>query len=385
MRESAHTILPLLRQAKLLTRQYDCVVANPPYMGSKYMGPVLKEFIAVNYHGFHADLFSTFILANTRLASARGRLGIMSPFTWMFIASHESLREHLLHATSLTTLVQLEYSGFTEATVPICAFTLLNGHIERSIGSFIRLSSFKGPDQQGPRTLEAIHNRACGWYYQCSPDEFRKIPGSPFAYWASDAVRSVFERARPFREFGEPRMGMATGNNDKYLRLWFEVNHHRIGFGCRDRNEARETRKKWFPYNKGGDYRLWYGNNEYVVNWENDGVELQTTKHSSGRIWAHNFNLDYIFKPSITWTATSSSYFGVRLGDEGSLFDCKGSSAFIQSEDLLLMLGLLTSNVTAALMKMLNPTIEFQSGNVATIPVLRNELVQRRQEIESVV
>jgi type II restriction/modification system DNA methylase subunit YeeA len=382
---SAQVLIPLLTQTRLLSRQYDAVVANPPYMGSKYMAPLLKEFIATCYRGFHADLYAAFIRGNTRLAKANGRLGFMSPFTWMFITSHECLREHLLDFASVSTLIQLEYSGFTEATVPICTFTVMNSHIRQYAGSFIRLSEFRGAEQQGPRTVEAIKNHACGWYYECSADEFRKIPGSPFAYWATASVRRVFERATPFREFGEPRMGMATGNNDKHLRLWHEVSYSRIGFACRDRTEAQKTEKKWFPYNKGGDFRLWFGNNEYVVNWENDGLELQTTKHPSGRIWAHNFNLDYIFKPCITWTATSSSYFGVRLGREGFLFDCKGSSAFVHSEDLLLMLGLLASSVNAGLMKILNPTIEFQSGNVATIPVLKKELENRRQEIEAVV
>ncbi len=384
-RTAAEKVLPFVRQAEMLARKYDCVIANPPYMNSKYVNPKLKQYLKENYRKYDKDLFASFVIRNLELSKLMGQLGFMSPFVWMFISSYEELRLKLIDDSTLTTLIQLEYSGFDGATVPICTFTVYKNHISQYVSSYIRLSEFRGAQNQAPKTLEAIRNPECDWFHTAKPDDFKEIPGSPIGYWASNKLRALFLKGNPFRYYGEPRMGMATGNNDLYLRFWSEVNYEKIGFGIANRQEAKISKKKWFPYNKGGEFRLWYGNNEYVVNWENDGYELQTTKHSSGRIWAHNFNLNYIFQPSITWTATSSSYFGVRFCDTGFLFDCKGSSAFVDKDNIYLMLGLLSSKVAVAFLKILNPTIEFQSGDIGVIPVLSSKLEAEKDAIETEV
>lgn len=383
---AAQDLLPLVAQAQMLGTQFDAVVANPPYMGGKYLTPVLKDYLKVHYKGFEKDLFSAFMIRDLALTKESGQLGFMSPFVWMFISSYEELRQHFIDDATLTSLVQLEYSGFDGATVPICTFTLSKMHTSEFTGSYIRLSDFRGSDKQGPKTLEAIQNPNCGWFFTTKPDDFKKIPGSPIAYWATHGVRDAFKSGKQLSSVAEPRLGMATGNNDIYLRLWFEVDIQKCGFRMPNRESAIISKLKWFPYNKGGSFRRWFGNSEFLVNWENDGVELQTTLHPSGkRIWAHNFNLDYIFRPGITWTATSSSYFAVRMSDAGYLFDVKGSTAFPQDGLEHLVLGYLASSLTQHFMRFLNPTIEFQPGNIASLPFLSKALLERKSLIESAV
>ncbi|MEK6199125.1 MAG: BREX-1 system adenine-specific DNA-methyltransferase PglX [Psychrobacter sp.] len=385
-RPAAKQLIDIVHQALILSIRYDAVIANPPYMGGKYQTVEVKKYLKDNFNGYEKDLFSAYIIRNLQLAKDSGQLGFMTPFVWMFLSSYEQLRNKLIDEDTIATLIQLEYSGFDGATVPICTFTLTKGHMPDYTGSYIRLSDFRGAANQGPKTLEAIANPDCGWLYEAKPDNFKKIPGSPIAYWASKNDRDAFIDGSSLDEIAPPRLGMATGNNDIYLRLWHEVSLSKCGFELESREDALQSRKKWFPYNKGGEYRRWYGNCDYLVDWENDGQRLQTTIHPSGtRLWAHNFNLDYIFKPSITWTATSSSYFAVRKSDSGFLFDVKGSSCFPYEGKENLVLGFLCSSATQHFMKILNPTIEFQPGNIASLCLPENKFDKTAQNVEQVV
>lgn len=367
--ETHKKVLQALRQADYLSPKYHVVIANPPYMGGKSMSGRLAAWLKDNYADVKSDLFSAFMVRNTELALPKGQLGFMSPFVWMFISSYEKLRSFLINQKTITSLVQLEYSGFDGATVPICTFTVENALHKNFKGGYVRLSDFRGSENQAPKTLEAIKNHSCGWFYRASATDFSKIPGSPIAYWISDQIRNIFTQCKSLGEVGMPRLGMATGNNDVYVRNWPEVSIEKTGLGSKSRLLAQESRKKWFPYNKGGPFRRWYGNNENLVNWENDGEALQNTLHPSGdRIWAHNFNLEFIFKPCLTFTTTSSSYFGIRYSSEGFLFDNKGSSYFTEEKNLLPVLGLLASKPATQILKAINPTIEFQPGNISVLP-----------------
>ena len=234
---------------------------------------------------------------------------------------------------------------------------------------------------QNERNDIALKRNGTDRFYRASAADFEKIPGSPIAYWVSEKVFRVFEQGKLLRYEAEPRLGMATGNNDDYLRLWYEVCYQDIGIG-HSRQTAKDSKKKWFPYNKGGDFRRWYGNNDYTVNWYNDGYELQNRLHPSGkRVWAHNFNLDYIFKSSVTWTFVSSSNFGVRYSSIGFLFDVGGSSAFPSEENIMYILGFLASKVAYNLLKALNPTLNFQSGNIGDLPFLGGKIPRFTESI----
>ena len=245
--QSAQELLPLVQQAILLAKQYDAVIANPPYMGNKYLNPNLKNYLKKNYQGYEKDLFSAFMIRDLQLTKESGQLGFMSPFVWMFISSYENLRAHFIDHATITSLIQLEYSGFDGATVPICTFTLSKSHISSFTGSYIRLSNFKGSENQAPKTLEAIRNPDCGWCYTAKPDDFKKIPGSPIAYWVSERVRDVFENSPPLVKIADTRLGMATADNNKFLRLWHEVNMNKTSMGEKNREAAQESQKKWFP------------------------------------------------------------------------------------------------------------------------------------------
>jgi hypothetical protein len=381
---AANDLLPLVQQAQILAMQFDAVVANPPYMGSKYLAPALKTFLKDNYNGFEKDLFSAFMVRDLALTNASGQLGFMSPFVWMFLSSYEELRRHFIDSATLTSLVQLEYSGFDGATVPICTFTLAKAHFPDSIGTYIRLSDFRGADQQGPRTLEAIQNRSCGWFYTAKPDNFKKVPGSPIAYWISDKSRSAFSDFGKVSDHSETRIGLITGENQKYIRFWHEVSIINIGFGF-NRDGAKQSGRRWFPQSKGGDFRRWYGNNETVVDWKDDGNELQTRLHSSGeRVLAHNFNLDKIFEPAITWTKISSGDFSVRLQPLGFLFNDASANAFVEQDDArLAILGFLGTKLPGEFLKALNPTLNFLPGNISSLPVPAN-LLQSKELVGTV-
>lgn len=368
--QAAHDLLPLVWQGLLLGRQYDAVIANPPYMGGKYLTPLLKAYLKDHFKGYEKDLFSAFMIRDLAFAKPSGQLGFMSPFVWMFISSYEQLRTHFIDQATLTSLVQLEYSGFDGATVPICTFTLGKQHVAQFVGSYVRLSDFKGADQQGPKTLEAIQNKSCGWFFTAKPDDFKKIPGSPVAYWISDSVRNLFIKFPLICDVADVKQGLATADNNRFLRLWHEVSVDGIGFSKKNKSEALSSNQRWFPYNKGGDYRRWYGNQDYVVNWENDGSEIRKFgAEEGGRVRSRAQNTDYYFKPSVSWSFISSSYFGVRYYPAGFIFDVAGSSAFPKNEEQHFEItAFLCSNLAPLIMTAMNPTLNFQVGNVEQLP-----------------
>ena len=364
----------LVRQAEMLAAQYDAVVANPPYMGSKFHTPVLKKFLKDHYKGYEKDMFSAFIDRDLAFSKPHGRLGFMSPFVWMFISSHEHMRTRLVDEETITSLIQLEYSGFEGATVPICTFTLQKGHVASQKGCFIRLSDFRGSDSQAPRTLEAIRNRDCDWFFEATQDEFKKIPGSPVAYWVSDEIRACYTRGQPLKNVAQAKLGMRTGDNEKWLRRWHEVSSAEMGISASNRDDAKSSGRKWFPYNKGGEFRRWYGNNNFLILWENDGhaIKEETLRKYPQLSW-NNLgwkitNESDFFKPSLTWSFVSSSYFGVRASLGGALFDVGGSSAFPTRERYYHVAGFLCSKLAFEFLKLSNPTLNFQVVNVNGLP-----------------
>jgi type II restriction/modification system DNA methylase subunit YeeA len=371
-KQSASDLLPIIKQAVLLAQQYDVVVANPPYMGSGYQNPEIKDYLKQNFKGYERDLFSVFIMRNMLFSRDNGELGFMTPFVWMFISKYQLLRENLIDNVNISTLVQLEYSAFDGATVPICTFTFTKQHFKDHKGSYIRLSDFPGSKNQGPKVLEAIKDKNCGWFYETNSDDFKKVPGNPIAYWAPKQIFDAFIEFSPVSDFLEPREGLTTGNNDKHVRFWFEVSNQKIGYNC-SRETARNSNVKWFPYNKGGELRKWFGNDLYIINWLNDGYELQTTKHpTSDRIWAHNFNLDFIFKRCISWSDITSKGLSVRYFPDGYLIDNTGLSAYEKQKinnafSITLSLG--NSNVGDYFSKLINPTMHFKSGDFARLPL----------------
>lgn len=306
LREHAEDVFT---QTRYLARKYAAVVANPPYMGAKNMSAELKQFVQDHYEDGKADLFAAFIYRLFELVPKHGQLGFMTPYVWMFISSYEQMRQRIIRQEHISSLIQLEYSGFEGATVPICTFTLGKGRSDRK-GAFVRLSDFVGAKQQGPRALEIIeahnneqsaHSGMRKYFFEVNQHEFAQIPGSPIVYWLSKSMLDTFAKNKALKEIAEPRQGLATADNARFVREWWEPSNYKTGFDCELREESIERGTKWFPYNKGGEYRKWYGNQEFVVNWENDGKELEDFRPRSVIR-----NPKTYFRPSISWSKISS-------------------------------------------------------------------------------
>lgn len=374
-------MVQLAKQAEIMSNKYAVVCTNPPYM-NKLEGK-LKKFVVDNYKVYSGDLFSVFIYRNFDYCKVDGYSAFMTPFVWLFIKTYEALRKYIIDIKAITTLVQMEYSAFEEATVPICSFVLKNGRATEKALCF-RLSDFKGGMAvQKQKVLEAITDKDCGYFYEANIKEFNKIPNEPIAYFVSEIMFKIFEHSQSVATYGNTREGMATGSNDLFMRYWFEVEKNRMKTNCKTRDNAVQSSCKWFPYNKGGDFRKWYGNDEYVVNWYNDGFEIMNFKdEKTGRIRSHNYNLDYIFRQGISWTALSSGNFGCRFSSQGKLADSKGSMLYLKNDDLLMyFLGLLNSCVSKYVLGVTSQTLDFKPGRIAELPVV----VAERDSVEPIV
>lgn len=378
-------LLPqLIHQADILGRVYDVLVTNPPYMGSKYMNISLNNYIKVKYPDTKSDTFSAFMELCLDKVTSSGHLGFLTPFVWMFISSYEKIREIIISNKNISSLIQLEYNAFPEACVPVCCFTLRNYEVEAS-GEYIKLSDFTGSENQSIKALEAIRNPNVYYRFTSISNDFNKISGMPIAYWTSNKVRELFDESEKLEEIAVTRAGMITGDNEKFVRLWHEISQDKFSKSSFNREEAQNSNKKWFPYNKGGEYRKWYGNNNYVVNWQNDGFEMRNHKNEKGKIPAHAFNLEYIFKPNITWSSISSVNFSARYSKEGFLFDAGGSCAFTKEKNMLYyLLSLLCSKICLDFLKLQNPTLNFQKGNISNLPIVYPENEGQHDVIERI-
>jgi len=330
----------------------------------------LKDYVASKYPATKTDLFATFILRCLELCNSDGLTGYMTPFVWMFISSYEKLRTEIIENHFINNLIQLEYSGFDGATVPICTFTLRNQLIENAEGSYIRLSDFKGAKLQAPKTLEAIQNPNCGWFYTVKQENFSKIPKSIIAYSLSNRVISSFE-LDTISSCGKAVLGMNSTNNELFTRLWFEIADNKFKTDSVSHNDTINS-AKWFPYNKGGEYRRWYGNRYYVLNWENKGEYIHKRNkidfsHQGAPVRGKN----YQFKESISWSFVTSGNFAVRYTEEGAMFDVAGSSVFVEKENQMSILAFLNSCVATHILKVLAPTLNFQVGNISSLPIAR--------------
>lgn len=367
----------LARQAKVLAAKYPVVCTNPPYL-NKIEGR-LKTFVTENYKDYSGDLFSVFTYRNLMFCKQDGYCGYMTPFVWMFIKTYEKLREFIIRNKSIATLVQMEYSAFEEATVPICSFVLKNGKATEN-GLYFKLSDFKGGmEVQKQKVLEALASKNCGYLYETDQSNFSKIPGSLIAYWLSINAFNSFTLEK-ISEFISPRIGLVTGDTDRFLRLWYEISFKRVNWNCKSAEESVCSNFKWFPYQKGGAFRKWYGNNEYIINWYNDGWECKNDNFSGSRVKSHNYNGDFAFRSAITWTKISSGSFACRFVPTGFMFDDAGPICSVKEELNVPCLAILNSGVAAFYLDILSPTMNYLPGHINSIPIHAEILKDERVE-----
>lgn len=354
-------MLQITKQASILSNRYNVVTTNPPYMGK--MEGNLKQFVTKNYKDFSSDVFAVFMRRNFDFAIKGGYLGFMTPFVWMFIKSYEKLRQYIIQSKGISTLVQMEYSAYEEATVPICSFVLRNEKEDKP-GYYYRLSDFKGGMEiQRQKVLEAQSNKECGYFYEAVESNFSKIPGSPIAYWCNSKLFKAFKRQ--IGDVGISRAGLSTGNNDKYLKLWFEPKLDKIGFDLSNQEEYLNSSKRYVPCNKGGSFRRWYGNNEFVIDWSKP-----ETMHRPRTTY-----MNLYYRPAITWSAITSFKFNSRYYGKGFLFDHAAASLFVEDQVLEKnILGYLNTKVAQYILDILNPTINTGADSVLKMPLLDKQL-----------
>lgn len=355
MENTYDQINKLIKQAEILSKKYCVTTTNPPYLNK--MSGELKKYVVKNYKDYSSDLFAVFVKRNFDFTKENGYLGFMTPFVWMFIKSYEKLREYIINNKSIATLVQMEYSAYEEATVPICSFVLKNEH-SNALGYYFRLSDFKGGmEVQKQKVLEAITNKECGYFYETSSSNFTKIPGSPIAYWVSDLFLDSYKNKKLEDIKCYARNGITTGENDLFIRLWFEVVN---------------INNKWYPLNKGGAYRKWYGNLFYIIDWENDGYRIKHLVDKNGKMRATLRSIDYKFEEAITMTRIGSGLTSFRFLPEGFITEGASNNIYFKdsSYDYFALLGFLNSKTCEFILKMTNPTINIMPENLKSLPIV---------------
>ncbi|AKL95667.1 type I restriction-modification system methyltransferase subunit [Clostridium aceticum] len=362
----------LIKQAKIMSEKYDVVVANPPYSGLRRLNDKLKKYIEDHFQAYKYDLFSVFIVKNIDYTKASGFMGLMTPNVWQYISSYKNLRELIINNYQLTSLIQLPDDGFKDASVAISTFVIRKDDNKYNT-SFLKLDKDFDAFQKEEKT-ERIKKSFSKNLHVLNTDLFKSIPDNKIAFWASEKTIKTFLKGRKLEEIAKPRQGMATSDNNRFLRLWYEVSVCKIQFPSM---LLEDFPLKWVPYNKGGGYRKWYGNNEFVINWANHGEEVKEyAKKLYGSYSRTIKNEKFYFKQGITYTFIGKD-LGPRFTPNGFIFDVAGSMIFIEGEKLFYILGLMASKLSKHYIDILNPTINIQVGDIKNIPViLEKEKIQ---------
>ena len=370
--QTAQQLLEIIATAETMTQRYDVVVTNPPYLNK--MNSTLKKYVKKHYKDYSTDLFSIFIWHNINMTKDNGYSGYMTPVSWMFLKSFEKLRNSVLKLTSIASLIQMEtHAYFDEAYVTINTFVLKKSpDTAEKVGTYLRLVDFTGGmEVQRQRVVEAITNPSVKYLYRTNQANFEKIPGSPLAYWVSKNLFTIFASGTPMGDLVTGVKGLFTGDNVRFLRQWFEVNRTNVSFDSDTVHASIQSGKRWFPCNKGGTFRRWYGNYDYIIDWYNDGIDIRNFSWPDGRKRSSVPDSRYLFTESITWSDVTSGMFSMRYRPAGSVSESVGLSAFTQDRELLFtILGLCNSKPLDFIMNILNPTIHAGVGYFSKIPVI---------------
>ncbi len=354
-----------VRRAEYLSRRYHVVVANPPYMGNKSMGAELSAFGKQTYPLSKSDLYAMFLERSVSLALPSGYAALVAMQSWMFLSTYANLRESILANETVATLAHLGASAFDTISgeiVQTAAIVLERCARPRQQGVYLDATAGRNEAAKSSTLRSLAAGEISDGRYEVNAFDLSIIPGMPVAYWLSPAARNLFAEHKPLGDAIHITGGMTTGDNERFIRRWFEVSQSRTCHSARSASEAVESRRRWFPYNKGGGARSWFGNRDFYVNWEDDGREILATDRATPRSRAR------YFQESLTYSATGSTSLSIRYSEPGFIFDAKGSSCFSDSGSLLSSLGYLASSTASYLLRALNPTIEFQTGDLSRLP-----------------
>ena len=350
-----------LDYTKILFQEHDVVLANPPYLDSSDYSSSLNDLIRDNYKGFHKNLYTTFIKRNHGFLKSKGKLGMITPQTFMFLKSYQDAREFIQDSFSIEQFPHLGLGGvFGESLVDTAMFTMEKNR-NPAKGIFYRLVNFdRRQGEKREKLAEAVKKLkradSPSYVFKVDQREFKAIPGSPFVYWISDKLRETFAQEEPLDEIAGVAQGLATADNARFLRMWWEVDQNDVS------KNYQQDEKKWVPYAKGGPYKKWYGNLWWAVNWESNGEELKEFNGSVIR------NESYYFKEGINFSQTTSSAMNARYTPVNHIFDVVSSSVFPDDRNLGYYIGFLNSSLFGFLVSVINPTVHYQVGDVKRVP-----------------
>ena len=370
LEETSAALIQMIEQGRCLAQKYDICCTNPPYMSSFSMGEKLNDYVKKNYPKSKSDLFAVMLDRYRNSIYKCGYIGMISMHSWMFLLSFSTFRQEIVKEHSIINMLHLGIKAFEEIgndVVQTTAFVLQGVSTKCYKGTYFRLLNHDRAEKR--REFLARENM-----FVIEQQKFTKIPDVPIAYWLSDHFIDSFDNHK-IGDFGTAKQGLITGDNNAYLRLWFEPSFNTIGLGMDCRESAKLSDRKWFPYNKGGDYRKWYGNNSYVVLWENDGYEIQHFFDAKGKLRSRPQNMDFYFKSGITWSSITTGSFSCRCYDKGFLFDSGANGLFVFDEkNYLYISGLLNTKIAATILKIINPTINNGPGSIEKIPVIIGDI-----------
>lgn len=365
-----------------LSRRFTCTVANPPYMGSSSFNPFMSKWIKKNYPDVKSDLCTCFIERGFSLARDRGYAAMVTMQSWMFLGSFEKMRSSLIGSKSILSMLHLGPRAFDAIggeVVNVTADVVYNGRAACE-GAYVRLVDINGSEAKRQKALEAIQNPDCGWFYRRDAETFKQIPGTPIAYWASDALVESFTKGRRLDAVATPRQGLATSDNGRFLRKWWEVAPSNTSRDCSGRPEAKQSGSRWFPIIRGGSYRKWWGDYDEVVNWFDDGREMKEailskyTYLSTPDFVIKNQN-DY-FKPAVSWSKISSSLASFRFAPRGMLFEVAGACLFAEPNELRYIQAFCNCSIAEIDLAFMSPTLNFEVGQIGQLPIIQDEAAE---------
>jgi hypothetical protein len=370
LRKTHHKVLRVLEQAEALTQQYHVIVANPPYMGGANLGPVLGNFLETHFTEGKYDLFAAFMLRGFTFAEKHGFVAMVTMQSWMFTTRYLGFRNRLFGERSIVCLAHLE-TGVMGIAFGTAASIWRTDNNVRAKASF-SFTTINDLDREGiPTHFPSRNKRRC----LTSIADLSSIPERPVVYWASPAIRNLFITLPCVFDAIETREGLATADNERFVRNWPEVSNSKFQPKCGDTLQAQRGGFRWFPYVKGGEFRRWFGNHDLVVDWEDDGERVRRNVDlRTGRVRSHNYNGEYAFRKGLTWSGLSSGGFSVRYVDGGCMFDAKGPMGFPKAAtDIRHVVGFLNSCVSTTLLEMLAPTMDFKIGQVLKLPLSNDD------------
>ncbi|PFG07776.1 BREX-1 system adenine-specific DNA-methyltransferase PglX [Bacillus sp. es.034] len=364
--DTAKELLPeLIQQTKIMRNEYDVIVMNPPYLGTKKLSKEFNAYLKAYYPNSKADLFAAFMEIN-HLLKGNGFYSAINQTSWMFLTSYEKLRKEIISNRTIYNLVHLGARAFEEINgevVQSTTFVLRNINIEEFNGIYVRLVESETALQKQKEFNSAKR-------YKFEQENFMKLPGSPISYWISENIRNAFLKFDNILDVGDPKQGMATSDNDRFLKRWFEVDFYKVGFNIKSNEESLKSKNRWFPYNKGGSYRKWFGNNEFVVDWEENGkrvLDYATELYKSPTRTIKN--ISSYFKEGLTWSDLTTGGFSARYVPNGFIFDTAGPTMFLHDEkDKYMVLGYINSIVFQNFLNLSLSGLHYNNGVIKSLP-----------------